>query len=55
MRVGTAEAAAARYRWPLHVIEDVADDPGFEQPRRGSAAHVLKDAVTSFERPSIPT
>ena len=27
-----AEAAAARYGWPLHVIEDCADDPPIEQP-----------------------
>ena len=27
-----AEAASARYRWPLHVIEDAADDPAIEQP-----------------------
>jgi pimeloyl-ACP methyl ester carboxylesterase len=27
-----AEAASARYRWPLHVIEHCADDPPIEQP-----------------------
>ena len=27
-----AEAASARYGWPLHVIESAADDPAFEQP-----------------------
>jgi pimeloyl-ACP methyl ester carboxylesterase len=27
-----AEAASARYGWPLHVIEDAADDPPMEQP-----------------------
>ncbi len=27
-----AEAASARYAWPLHVIEDAADDPPMEQP-----------------------
>ena len=27
-----AEAAAARYGWPLHAIEDAADDPPIEQP-----------------------
>ena len=27
-----AEAASARYGWPLHVIENAADDPAFEQP-----------------------
>lgn len=27
-----AEAAGARYGWPLHVIDDCADDPPIEQP-----------------------
>lgn len=27
-----AESASARYRWPLHVIEDARDDPALEQP-----------------------
>lgn len=27
-----AEAASARYGWPLHVIEDAADDPPLERP-----------------------
>jgi len=27
-----AEAASLRYGWPLHVIEDCADDPPIEQP-----------------------
>jgi pimeloyl-ACP methyl ester carboxylesterase len=27
-----AEATSARYGWPLHVIEDAADDPPIEQP-----------------------
>ena len=27
-----AEAACARYGWPLHVIEDAADDPTLDQP-----------------------
>jgi pimeloyl-ACP methyl ester carboxylesterase len=27
-----AEAASARYGWPLHVVEDAADDPPIEQP-----------------------
>lgn len=30
--VGVAESAAARYGWPLHVIDGAADDPAFEQP-----------------------
>ena len=32
VNVKTAEAAAARYGWPLHVIEDCRDDPAAEQP-----------------------
>ena len=32
VRLGLAEAASARYGWPLHVIERAADDPAFEQP-----------------------
>lgn len=31
-RLGVAEAASARYGWPLHVIEDARNDPNFEQP-----------------------
>lgn len=30
-RLSVAEAASARYRWPLHVIEGARDDPAFEQ------------------------
>jgi FAD/FMN-containing dehydrogenase/pimeloyl-ACP methyl ester carboxylesterase len=30
--LAVAEDASARYGWPLHVIEDVADDPPIEQP-----------------------
>jgi pimeloyl-ACP methyl ester carboxylesterase len=29
-----AEAASVRYGWPLHVIDDAADDPRMEQPER---------------------
>ena len=32
VRLGVAQAASARYGWPLHVIEDAADDPASEQP-----------------------
>ena len=31
-RLPIAEAASARYGWPLHVIEHAADDPSIEQP-----------------------
>jgi pimeloyl-ACP methyl ester carboxylesterase len=30
--LSVAEAASARYGWPLHVIERAADDPPLEQP-----------------------
>jgi pimeloyl-ACP methyl ester carboxylesterase len=30
--LAVAEAAGRRYGWPLHVIEDTADDPTLEQP-----------------------
>jgi pimeloyl-ACP methyl ester carboxylesterase len=32
VRLNVAEAASARYGWPLHVIEDARDDPAIEQP-----------------------
>jgi pimeloyl-ACP methyl ester carboxylesterase len=32
VRLGLAEAASARYGWPLQVIERAADDPATEQP-----------------------
>lgn len=32
VRLGVAEAASARYGWPLHVIEGARDDPKLEQP-----------------------
>ena len=31
-RLAVAQRASVRYGWPLHVIEDAADDPAFEQP-----------------------
>ena len=31
-RLRVAEAASARYEWPLHVIEDAGDDAPIEQP-----------------------
>jgi pimeloyl-ACP methyl ester carboxylesterase len=32
LRLPIAEAASARYGWPLHVIDDCADDPPRDQP-----------------------
>jgi pimeloyl-ACP methyl ester carboxylesterase len=40
--LSVAEAASKRYGWPLHVIEDAADDPPIEQPK---AFLVALDAV----------
>jgi pimeloyl-ACP methyl ester carboxylesterase len=37
-RLRVAEAANARYGWPLHVIEGAADDPAVEQPAAFLAA-----------------
>ncbi len=34
LRLSIAEAASARYGWPLRVIEGTADDAPFEQPER---------------------
>lgn len=33
-RLSVATAASERFGWPLHVIEDAADDPARDQPRR---------------------
>jgi pimeloyl-ACP methyl ester carboxylesterase len=33
-KVRIAEAASARYGWPLHVIEDCADDPPRDEPEQ---------------------
>lgn len=30
--LSVAEAASSRYGWPLHVVDDAADDPAVEQP-----------------------
>jgi len=33
VRVSIAEAASARYGWPLHVIDHARDEPAIEQPK----------------------
>lgn len=43
VRLGIAETASTRYGWPLHVIENAADDPAFEQPNAFLAA--LREAL----------
>ncbi|HEX6238982.1 MAG TPA: alpha/beta fold hydrolase [Acidimicrobiales bacterium] len=52
-RVGVAEAASARYGWPLHVIEGCADDPARDRPeaflealRAALGAGAAEDATT---------
>jgi len=40
-----AEAAGARYDWPLHVIEDAGDDPALEQP--GAFLDALRAALAT--------
>ena len=42
-----AEAASARYGWPLHVIEDAADDPAVEQPE--AFLDALEAALAGFD------
>jgi pimeloyl-ACP methyl ester carboxylesterase len=43
VRLGLAEAASARYGWPLHVVERAADDPAVEQPE--AFLHALLGAL----------
>jgi pimeloyl-ACP methyl ester carboxylesterase len=42
--LAVAEAASARYGWPLHVIEGAADDPATDQPER--FVEVLRGVLT---------
>ena len=41
--LSVAEAASARFGWPLHVIEDCNDDPPVEQPE--ALLRALRDAL----------
>lgn len=41
--LSVAEAASARYGWPLHVVENAADDPPIEQP--AAFVEVLRGAI----------
>jgi pimeloyl-ACP methyl ester carboxylesterase len=47
LRLRIAEAASARYVWPLHVIENCADDPPRDQPEAFVAA--LRAAIGAPE------
>lgn len=55
VRLGVAQAASALHRWPLHVIEDAADDPAHEQPEeaflRGLNAALVPAAAGSRRQP----
>ena len=54
-RPGIAEAASARYGWPLHVIEDCADDPPRDQPEAFlEALHASEEPETRGGEPSRP-
>jgi pimeloyl-ACP methyl ester carboxylesterase len=52
VRLKVAEAACARYGWPLHVIEDARDDPAIEQPEAFLEAlrTVLESSPTTATR-----
>jgi pimeloyl-ACP methyl ester carboxylesterase len=41
--VRIAEAASVRHGWPLHVIDDAADDPTIDQPE--AFLHALRNAL----------
>lgn len=47
--LAVAEEASARYGWPLHVIEDAADDPALERPE--AFVEALRDAITTAASP----
>jgi pimeloyl-ACP methyl ester carboxylesterase len=45
--LASAEAAATRFDWPLHVIDDAGDDPALEQPEAFlSALHAALETAT---------
>jgi pimeloyl-ACP methyl ester carboxylesterase len=51
-RLRIAEAASARYGWPLRVIEDCADDPPRDQPE--AFLDALRDALDPAEPGAEP-
>jgi pimeloyl-ACP methyl ester carboxylesterase len=51
LRLPIAEAASARFGWPLRVIEDCADDPPRDQPQAFLAA--LGAAIGTLEAPAV--
>jgi pimeloyl-ACP methyl ester carboxylesterase len=50
--LAVAEAAAQRYGWPLHVIENANDDPAIEQPE--AVLRALRLAIGLGERLASP-
>lgn len=52
LRLRIAEAASARYGWPLHVIENCADDPARDQPEAFVVA--LRAAIAAPEAVALP-
>jgi FAD/FMN-containing dehydrogenase/pimeloyl-ACP methyl ester carboxylesterase len=46
--LAVAESESARHRWPLHVIEDCADDPPIEQPEAFLSALRAEEAVDAL-------
>jgi pimeloyl-ACP methyl ester carboxylesterase len=51
IRLRVGEAASARYGWPLHVIENAADDPPIEQPEAFLRALHTTLGTTTTRRP----
>ena len=51
--LAVAERASSRYEWPLHIIEDAADDPAFEQPQ--AVLHALSSLIPWVDQESHPT
>jgi pimeloyl-ACP methyl ester carboxylesterase len=56
VRLNVAEAASARYGWPLHVIENARDDPAIEQPEAFlEALRTALDSSSTALRPKEGT
>jgi pimeloyl-ACP methyl ester carboxylesterase len=48
VRLRIAEDASVRYGWPLHIIDNAADDPAYEQP--GAFMAALRADLGTFAR-----
>ena len=51
IRLQIAETASARYEWPLHVIENCADDPPRDQPE--AFLEALRGALITLTREEV--